>query len=124
VAVSTTAVEGLVVSRGAYVVYALLVGVGLFVLVDDENLVKKVVGLNLFQTGVFLFFIASAFRVDGRPPLLTSAGPYVNPLPHVLILTAIVVGVSVTAVALALIVRIYDEYGSFDEREIREVRRS
>jgi len=111
-------------TRGAYVVYALLVGVGLFVLVDDDNLVKKVVGLNLFQTGVFLFFITSAFRSGGVTPLLSGAGPYVNPLPHVLILTAIVVGVSVTAVALALVVVLHDEYGTLSESAIREVRKS
>ena len=109
-------------SRGAYVVYALLVGIGLFVLVDDDNLVKKVVGLNVFQTGVFLFFITAAFRADGRAPLLSATGPFVSPLPHVLILTAIVVGVSVTAVALALVVRLYDEHGTFSERAIREAR--
>ena len=108
-----------IVAVGVFV--ALLVGIGLFVLVDDDNLVKKVVGLNLFQTGVFLFFITSAFRSGGVTPLLSGAGPYVNPLPHVLILTAIVVGVSLTAVALGLIVRIYDEYGSLRESEIREV---
>ena len=117
-------VEALLVSRGAYVAYALLVGVGLFVLVDADSLVRKVVGLNLFQTGVFLFFVTSAFRLDGRAPLLSTGGPYVNPLPHVLILTAIVVGVSVTAVALALVLRVYDEYGTFSEAEIREARRS
>ena len=112
----------MVLSRGAYVVYALLVGIGLFVLVDDDNLVKKVVGLNVFQTGVFLFFITAAFRADGRAPLLSATGPFVNPLPHVLILTAIVVGVSVTAVALALVVRLYGEYGTFSETAIREAR--
>ncbi|MCT9097943.1 cation:proton antiporter subunit C [Haloarchaeobius sp. HME9146] len=117
-----TQFETLLVTRGAYVLYALLVGIGLFVLVDDDHLVKKVVGLNLFQTGVFLFFIASAFRAGGSAPLLSGEGPYVNPLPHVLILTAIVVGVSVTAVALSLVVRLYDEYGTFDEREIRDLR--
>jgi multicomponent Na+:H+ antiporter subunit C len=110
-------------SHGAYVVYALLVGIGLFVLVDADSLVKKVVGLNLFQTGVFLLFITSAFRADGRAPLLSAPGPYVNPLPHVLILTAIVVGVSVTAVALALAVRAYDEYGTFSETVIEEAGR-
>jgi multicomponent Na+:H+ antiporter subunit C len=115
-----TSIETLLVARGAYVAYALLVGVGLFVLVDADDLVKKVVGLNLFQTGVFLFFVASAYRVGGRAPLLSEPGPYVNPLPHVLILTAIVVGVSVTAVALALVVRLYDEYGTFSEAAIRE----
>jgi multicomponent Na+:H+ antiporter subunit C len=117
-------IQTLLLTRGAYVVYALLVGVGLFVLVDDDNLVKKVVGLNLFQTGVFLFFVTSAFRADGRAPLLSAPGPYVNPLPHVLILTAIVVGVSVTAVALALVVRVHREYGTFSEATLREVRRS
>jgi multicomponent Na+:H+ antiporter subunit C len=105
--------------RLAYVAYALLVGVGLFVLVDADSLVRKVVGLNLFQTGVFLFFVAAAFRTDGRAPLLSGAGPYVNPLPHVLILTAIVVGVSVTAVALALIVRLHGAHGTVSEAAIR-----
>jgi len=117
-----TGVESVLVDRGAYVVYALLVGIGLFVLVDDDNLVKKIVGLNLFQTGVFLFFITAAYHVDGRAPLLAGDGPYTNPLPHVLILTAIVVGVSVTAVALALVVRLYDEYGTVSESEIVEAR--
>jgi multicomponent Na+:H+ antiporter subunit C len=104
----------------AHVVYVLLVAIGLFVLVNDENLVKKVVGLNIFQTGVFLFFITSAYRTGGRAPLVTGTGPFVNPLPHVLILTAIVVGVAVTAVALALIVRIYGEYGTLREDIIRD----
>lgn len=106
----------------AHAVYALLVGVGLFVLVDDENLVKKVIGLNIFQTGVFLFFVTSAYRLDGRAPLVTEPGPFVNPLPHVLILTAIVVGVAVTAVALTLVVRIYGEYGTLREDVIRSIR--
>jgi multicomponent Na+:H+ antiporter subunit C len=111
-------------SRVAYVAYVLLVGIGVFVLVDSDNLLKKVVGLNLFQTGVFLFFITSAYRSDGSAPLLSGTGPLVNPLPHVLILTAIVVGVSVTAVALALLVRVYNEYGTLDESTLSEVERS
>ena len=110
-------------SHGVYVAYALLAGIGLFVLVDADSLVRKVVGLNLFQTGVFLLFVASAYRTGGRAPLLSAPGPYVNPLPHVLILTAIVVGVSVTAVALALAVRVYDEYGTLSESAIEEVGR-
>jgi multicomponent Na+:H+ antiporter subunit C len=105
-----------------HVVYVLLVAIGLFVLVNDENLVKKVVGLNIFQTGIFLFFITSAYRTGARAPLVTEAGPFVNPLPHVLILTAIVVGVSVTGVALALIVRLYDAYGTLREDVIRDLR--
>ncbi|WP_435348768.1 cation:proton antiporter subunit C [Haloarchaeobius sp. HRN-SO-5] len=106
-----TAVFG---GRAAYVVAVLLMGLGLYVLVDDESLVKKVLGLNLFQTGIFLVFIAAAVRTGGQSPLVSGPGegPYVNPLPHVLILTAIVVGVSVTALAVALVVRIYDERGT------------
>ena len=106
----------------AHVVYVLLVAIGLFVLVNDENLVKKVIGLNVFQTGAFLFFVTSAYRTDGRAPLVTESGPFVNPLPHVLVLTAIVVGVAVTAVALTLVVRIYGEYGTLREDVIRTVR--
>jgi multicomponent Na+:H+ antiporter subunit C len=118
-----TTVESVLVARGAYVVFALLAGIGLFVLVDDDSLVKKVLGLNLFQTGVFLFFIAAAYRTGSRAPLLSGPGPYANPLPHVLILTAIVVGVSVTAVALALVVRLVDEHGTVSESAIREAHR-
>jgi multicomponent Na+:H+ antiporter subunit C len=108
----------------AHVAYVLLVGIGLFVMVNDENLVKKVIGLNVFQTGVFLFFVTSAYRADGRVPLVGGGaeGPFVNPLPHVLILTAIVVGVAVTAVALALVVRVYGEYGTLREDVIRGIR--
>lgn len=108
-------------ARLPYVASVALVAVGLFVLIDDENLVKKVLGLNVFQTGVFLFFVAAGYRTGGNAPLLSpDGGPYVNPVPQVLMLTAIVVGVSVTAVALALVVRIYDEYGTLREDVIRE----
>jgi multicomponent Na+:H+ antiporter subunit C len=107
--------------RAAYVVAALLMGVGLYVLVDDGNLVKKVLGLNIFQTGIFLVYVAAAVRTGGRSPLVDgrSGGPYVNPLPHVLILTAIVVGVSVTALAAALVVRIRAETGTVRADELR-----
>ncbi|MGM0591369.1 MAG: cation:proton antiporter subunit C [Halobacteriota archaeon] len=107
--------------KAAYVVAVLLVGIGLYVLVADRNLVKKVVGLNVFQTGIFLFFVAAGFREGGSAPLLSRPSPYVNPVPHVLILTAIVVGVSLTGVALALVVRLYREYGTLDETTLREV---
>lgn len=110
-----------VISRLNFVAYVVLVAIGLFVLIDDDNLVKKVLGLNIFQTGVFLFFISVGYRTNGDPPIISpGAGPYANPLPQVLMLTAIVVGVSVTAVALALIVRIYREYGTLREDVLRE----
>jgi multicomponent Na+:H+ antiporter subunit C len=105
-----------------YFAVMLLMGIGLYMLVESPNLVKKVIGMNIFQTGIFLFFITLAYRTGGNPPVVTDGGgPYVSPLPHVLILTAIVVGVSLTAVALALIVRIYSEYGTLDENTLEEL---
>jgi multicomponent Na+:H+ antiporter subunit C len=111
----------LLVSRIYYALSFLLLGVGAYMLIGNANLVKKVIGMNVFQTGIFLFFIVTAFVDGASPPLLTAPEPYVSPLPHVLILTAIVVGVSLTAVALGLIVRIYEEYGTLNEESIREL---
>lgn len=105
--------------RLPYVAVALLVGIGLLLVVEDRNLVKKVIGLNVFQTGIYLFFIVAAFRTGGRSPLVEGPGPYVNPLPHVLILTAIVVGVSLNALAFALIRRIHAGRGSIRTDVIR-----
>ena len=103
-----------------YYAVVLLLGIGLYMLIESPNLVKKVIGMNIFQTGIFLFFITLAYRAGGNPPVVTDGGgPYVSPQPHVLILTAIVVGVSLTAVALALVVRVYDAYGTLDEEAIR-----
>ena len=105
-----------------YYAVVLLLGVGLYTLVASPNLVKKIIGMNIFQTGIFLFFITLAFRAGGNPPVVTEGGgPYASPLPHVLILTAIVVGVSLTAVALALVVRIYSEYGTLDEDTLEQL---
>jgi len=123
-----SALVDVLASRYAYVLFALLLGIGLYVVVASPNLVKKVIGLNLFQTALFLFFIASAFVVGGQAPVLehgsgAEQATYVSPLPHVLVLTAIVVGVALTAVALALLVRIYAEYGTLQEDVLREVRR-
>jgi len=104
-----------------YYAVVVLLGIGLYTIIESPNLVKKVIGMNVFQTGIFLFFITLAFRGDGAPPVVTDgAGPYVSPLPHVLILTAIVVGVSLTAVALALVVRVYAEYGTLDEETLEQ----
>lgn len=111
----------LLTTKGYYLVVFLLFGIGAYMMVGSQNLVKKIIGLNILQTAVFLFFITAAFVAGANPPLLTISPPYVSPLPHVLILTAIVVGVSLTAVALGLVVRIYSEYGSLDEAVIREV---
>ena len=106
-----------------YLVFVALVAIGLYGVTASPNLVKKVIGLNIFQVGIFLFFVTSGY-VDGAvPPVVhgDAVGTYASPPPYVLILTAIVVGVSLTAEALELIVRIDDAYGKLDEEAIREV---
>lgn len=105
-----------------YIAVVLFVGIGLYSVIENSNLVKKVIGMNIFQVGIFLFFVTSGYVDGAHPPIVGhGSGPYASPLPHVLILTAIVVGVSLTAVALALIVRIYNEYGTLDEDLVKEV---
>ena len=117
----------LLASRFAYAVMFVLLGIGLYMAIASENLVKKVIGVNLFQTAIFLFFVAAAFVEGGASPVVPpEADPgaleIASPLPHVIVLTAIVVGVALTAVGLALIVRIHAEYGTLREDTLREVR--
>ena len=95
--------------------------IGFYLVISRTNLIKKVVGLNIFQTSVFLLYITIGKLRDGTAPILIKGEnpvDYSNPLPSVLILTAIVVGVATTAVALSLIVRINDAYGTVEEDEI------
>ena len=97
----------------------LLMMIGLYAMIAKGNLIKKIIGMNIFQTAVFLFYISIAKVEGGTAPILwKKADLYANPLPHVLILTAIVVSVSVTAVALALVLRIYKAYGTIEEEQI------
>ena len=92
---------------------------GFYVVIAQGNLVKKLVGLGLFQTSVFIFYISMGKVAGGHAPILTDGVTlYSNPLPHVLILTAIVVGVATTALGLALAVRIHEAYGSVEEDDI------
>jgi multicomponent Na+:H+ antiporter subunit C len=92
---------------------------GLYIVISRGNLVKKIVGLNVFQTSVFLLYISMAKVHGGTAPILTGKPEiFSNPLPHVLILTAIVVGVSTTALGLALVVRIRENYGTIEEEDI------
>jgi multicomponent Na+:H+ antiporter subunit C len=111
----------LLLTRYNYIAAVLLMAAGLYLVIGDRNLVKKVIGMNLFQTGIFLFFITTAFVEGGKPPVIEGEATYVSPLPHVLILTAIVVGVSLTAVALTLVARIYSEYGTLNADVLREM---
>ena len=103
-----------------YWVALVLLMIGLYIVMAHRHLVKKLIGLNIFQSAVFLLFI-SLGKVSGGSAPIAKAGieTYSNPLPHVLILTAIVVGVATTALGLALIVRIREAYGTIEEEEIR-----
>ena len=102
-----------------YWIVFLLMMIGLYVVMVSTNLIKKIIGLNIFQTSVFILYISIGKVTGGTAPILTDGySVYSNPLPHVLILTAIVVGVATTAVGLALIVRIHAEYDSVDEEII------
>lgn len=104
-----------------WIVIALMM-VGLYTMISRGNLIKKVVGLNIFQTAVFFLYISMGFVHDGAVPILTEGVErYSNPLPHVLILTAIVVGVATTALGLALIVRIKEAYGTVEEDELHRL---
>jgi len=103
-----------------YWVVVVLMMVGFYIVIAHGNLIKKIVGLSIFQTSVFIFYISMA-KVDGgtAPILADGIAQYSNPLPHVLILTAIVVGIATTALGLALAVRIKEAYGSVEEEEIQ-----
>ena len=91
---------------------------GFYIVISANNLVKKIVGLNVFQTSVFMLYISMGKVTGGTAPIVAEGiTQYSNPLPHVLILTAIVVGVATTAVGLALIVRIKRAYGTVEENE-------
>lgn len=109
-------------SHLSYFVTIFLMIAGLFIVIARGNLIKKLVGLGIFQTSVYLLYIAPGKIVGGTAPIVSeSFKVYSNPLPHVLILTAIVVGVATLALGLALVVRIREAYGSIEEDEILEI---
>ena len=109
-----------------YWIVIFLMMTGFYIVIARRNLIKKVIGLNIFQISVFLLYITMGKTENGTTPILparefTTGNPlqtFSNPLPSVLILTAIVVGVATTALALALIVRIHEAYGTVEEDEI------
>ncbi|MBX3447274.1 MAG: cation:proton antiporter subunit C [Parvibaculum sp.] len=112
-----------IMGRYNYWLFCILMMTGLYITVSRGNLIKKIVGLNIFQTAVFMLYISMGKVIGGTAPILTEVPEtiYSNPLPHVLILTAIVVGIATTAVALALVVRIRESYGTIEEDEILEL---
>lgn len=102
-----------------YWIVILLMMMGFYVVIARGNLVKKIIGLNIFQTSVFILYISMGKIEGGTAPIIDPRFTvYSNPLPHVLILTAIVVGVATTALGLAIVVRIREAYGTVEEDEI------
>jgi multicomponent Na+:H+ antiporter subunit C len=104
-----------------YWIVVVLMMIGFYIVIAHGNLIKKLVGLTIFQTSVFIFYISMAKVNGGTAPIVGDGIEiYSNPLPHVLILTAIVVGIATTALGLALTVRIKEAYGSIEEEEIQK----
>ncbi len=111
--------------RYPYWATAVLMVIGLYGMLLKRSLIKKLIGLNVFQGAVILFFIAGSVKAGATVPVLIDEGAtdpalYVNPLPHVLMLTAIVVSAATNGLALALMIRIFDGHRTLDEREILE----
>lgn len=118
-----------ILSRINYLIYIILILVGLHAMISKNNLVKKIIGMNIFQTAIILFFISTGSKRGATLPILHHGGHngheimashYINPLPHVLMLTAIVVSVATLGVALALAIRVYQRFGTLEEDEIRK----
>ena len=117
-----------VISKINYWVYIVLMAIGLYAMISKNNLVKKIIGMNIFQTAVILFFISIGAKKNATIPIiehgLHSAGntiravDYINPLPHVLMLTAIVVAVATLGVALALVIKLHQQYRTLEENDI------
>jgi multicomponent Na+:H+ antiporter subunit C len=117
-----------VVAKYNYWIYITLMMIGLYAMIAKNNLIKKIVGMNIFQTAIILFYVSIGVKKGGTLPIIEHghgghshvihAADYLNPLPHVLMLTAIVVSVATLGVALALAIRIYNRYNSLEEDEI------
>jgi multicomponent Na+:H+ antiporter subunit C len=108
-----------------YWMFIVIMMVGMYIVIARDNLVKKVMGLNILQVSAIMFYIAIGKVHGGTAPIIPEGASepvtYSNPLPHVLMLTAIVVGVATTALALALVVRIHEEYGTEEEDELARI---
>ena len=122
----------LIVAKYNYWLYVILMMIGLYAMIAKNNLIKKVVGMNIFQTAIILFYLSIGYKRDATLPIIEAvhevhgghqavihAIDYINPLPHVLMLTAIVVSVATFGVAMALAVRIYQRYQTLEEDELR-----
>ena len=114
----------LFIDRWAYVLTVVLLMLGLYGMLFKRNLVKKLIGMNIFQCAIILFYLVIAYKRDGSVPVWdatgvgTAAAQYINPIPHGLMLTAIVVSVATTGVGLALLMTIYRKFGTLEEGEL------
>ncbi len=117
-----------IVSKYNYWGYVVLMMIGMYAMIVKKNLVKKIIGMNIFQTAIILFYVSIGAKRDATLPIIAHghgdahhavhAVDYMNPLPHVLMLTAIVVAVATLGVALALTIKIYKQYNTLEEDEI------
>ncbi|MCL0095138.1 cation:proton antiporter subunit C [Dehalococcoidia bacterium] len=112
----------LIVANFPYFVSVVLFLVGLYAMIVRRNLIKKIMGLNILSTSVFLYLISVAYKEGGAPPIRVSeVEVYVNPLPHALVLTGIVVALALTSFALVLTIKIYKEYGTLDSDKLMDL---
>lgn len=112
----------LIIDSPHYFASAILMAIGFYTLLSGDHMMKKLLGLGIFQTAVLLFFIATGWVKNSAPPIIGSTDTsYTNPLPQVLMLTAIVVGVAMLAVGLALMKKIKSAYGSVVDSEINKI---
>jgi multicomponent Na+:H+ antiporter subunit C len=115
-----------ILTHYAYWATFILTVIGLYAMLLKKNLVKKLIGMTIFQAAIIMFFVASASKKDATIPVVDTTIPftdpalYINPLPHTLMLTAIVVGVATTGVAFALLMAIHRRYGTYEEPELLE----
>ena len=122
----------IILAKYNYWIYVLLMMIGLYAMLAKNNLVKKIIGMSIFQTAIIVFYVSAGAKRGATIPIIEhghghevaghaiNAAHYVNPLPHVLMLTAIVVGVATLGVALAIILDIHKQYGTVEEDEILE----
>jgi len=114
----------LLLAKYNYIIYITLMTIGFYGMIAKSNLIKKLIAMSIFQYSIFLLYISAADVEGGTAPILLGEEvQYVNPLPHVLILTAIVVSVSTLAVGLSLVVRMYRRFGTIEEDKILELSR-
>lgn len=109
-----------------YVIAVVLFVIGILIVLNKSNLFKKLIGINIIESSIFIFFVGSGNIRSGAVPILDQANVkpvYINPLPSALMLTGIVVSVSVSAFALALVIRLYKTYGTTDAKRIEEIRK-